>query len=340
MPRVKGGWKNHDEINWLILDKLVRKDPQNLPTLEHGGKTKLPHASVRKGIKYLQKRYLISQVSVDNSIPRKPIKTFGVTFLGRIVWFVEKINNSRTSSPIASPTYFKEMLPTISKNWKLLSKYYKVKQMEKLLAKVFSNIEILGDVPIIIKYKTFYRGVIMEFKNTQEHEIFHNILELVDSDEFRNGFETIVNFAFLLELYKLYDQEHYYYDEITGIIGKPNINDWLDVVNNNKKFKESVQIGFYTMKDYAERTNEGLRNDLDVLLGKGIVYCILCGQIYKETNTDEHFNSHRKPKIIQGMDEYSLNYIKTDYLLSRIPFEYELEFQRDKVFRFDKFFKI
>jgi len=315
MPRIKGKWKSKEKINWLILDKLVRKSPQNYPTLEHKGKTKLPHASVRNGIKYLQKRYLVSQVSIDKSIPPKPIITFGVTFLGQIVWFIEKMKNN-TSPIIGSPTYFKEILPTISKNWSSLSKYYKVKHMEKLLAKVFSNIEILDDYPVIIKYKTFYRGVIMEFKNTQEHKIFHNILRFVDSVEFRNGFETIVNFAFLLELYKLYDQESYYHDKVTGIIGRPKINDWLKVVNSNKKFKKSIQVGFYTMKDYAERTSEGLRKDLDIIF------------------------AHEKPKMDKEIDEYRHNFTSIELLLSRTLYEYELEFQKDKVFRFDKFFKI
>lgn len=247
---------------------------------------------------------------------------------------------NNTSPIIGSPAYFKEILPTISKKWSSLSKYYKVKQMEKLLAKVFSNIEILDADPIIIKYKIFYRGVTMEFKNTQEHKIFHNILELVDSAKFRNGFETIVNFAFLLELYKLYEQENYYYDKVTGIIGEPNINDWLKVVNSNKKFKKSIQIGFYTMKNYAERTNGGLRKDLDIILGKGKVYCQFCGQIYEISKTNDHFKSHEKPKTGEKMVEYMGNFMNAEYLLSRTFFEHELEFQKDKVFRFDKFFKI
>jgi len=338
MPRKKDGWKKQDETNWLILDKLTRKNFQKIPDLERG-KPKLAHTSVRKGVIHLQNKFLIKPVSEDKTIPLRPIITYGVTFLGLIVWFVEKMNNSSTQSSVIFPTYFKKILPTISKNWKLLSKFYEVKQMEKLLAKVFSNMEILAYDPIIIKYKTFYKSVIMEFKNVQEHKIFHNILELVKSNKFRNDFEIIVNFAFLLELYKLYDKEHHYYDEVTGIIGKSNIKDWLKIVNSNKKFKESVQIGFTTMKDYAESTNDGLRNDLDIILGEGKLYCDVCGQNYEETNKSKHFDSHGKAKIIDGMDEHIRNHLRTNYLLSRTHYEYELDFQKDKVFRFDKFFK-
>jgi len=340
MPRIKGEWKKQNKTNWLILEKLIRKGPQNLPTLQYRGRPKLPHASVIKGIEYLRKRYLISQVAIDNSIPKKPIRTFDSTFLGQIVWFVEKMNNNKTTRPILSPTYFKKILPAISKNWNLLSKYYEVKHMEKLLAKVFSNIEILTEDPVTIKYMTFYRGLTMEFKNTQEHEKLDYTYDIVDSKEFKKGLETIVNFAFLLELYKLYDQNYYYYDEITGIIGKPNVNDWLNIVNNNRKFKEAIQIGFYVMKQSVKRTDEGLREDLNTILGKGKYFCQFCEQTYDLSDEKKHFNSHRKPKPNEDVGEYMKKFHIIDYLLNRSMFEYELDFQKDKVFKFNKFFKI
>ena len=69
MSRIQGKWKNQVETNWIILDKLIREGPMNLPSLENkNGRNSLSHASVRKGINRLEKRFLVIQTEVDESL--------------------------------------------------------------------------------------------------------------------------------------------------------------------------------------------------------------------------------------------------------------------------------
>ena len=330
MPRITGNWKSQDKTNWIILDKLVRNGSHNLPSIEKG-REKLSHASVRKGIQYLQKRNLVSEIAVDTTIPKKPIKTFDATLLGLLVWLVKKISDNKNPHTIISPKYFKGILPIISKKWNTLTKYYDKKHMEKILAKIFSNIEILADDPFIVKYKTFYRGVTMEFKNTQEHKIFHNVLELVDSNEFKKGFETMINFAFFLELYKLYKVGYYEHDEKVGFSKKPDIKDWLNIINSDRKLKNQIHIGFSTMKEFSEITDRGLEDDLNVILGKENEYLKSHNYVGKKLT---------KLELKEYIGKIINNDLDTWHLLSRTNYEYELEFHRKNVFKADRFFKV
>lgn len=357
MTRIQGKWKSQKQTAWLILDSLTRKGPQNLPLLENKkGKKRLSHASVRIGVEQLQKRHLVSVIKVDNSIPRRPIKTFGATKLGVLVWFVRKTQDSKFSIKANHFQYIREILPILSRKWQSLKSYYHEEFMIKLLAKVISNIEILYSNPVILKYKTFYRGVTMEFKNTQEHEVFHDIHELVDSAEFKKGFETVVNFGFFLELYKLHEIESYYYDDTVGLKDKSKITDWLDIVKSDEQLAKQILLGFNTMKKFAEKTNEGIISDLEFIQGEDKDFCWICGNIYDKDREEEHTALHyyknkylKKLKSKNAYDEIRRN-ISENLILQKIyenltlfhrtDYEYELEFEKNKVFRFGKFFSV
>jgi len=348
MPRLTGKWKRQDQTNWLVLDKLVRKGPQAPANIEgKKGKYELSHTSVRIGIEYLQKRYLISEISVDESIPKRPIRTFDATTLGVLVWFVKNVKDEKINNTQQVLKNIHELLPIISKKWETLTKYYEEQHMIKLLVKVFSNMEILAEDPITIKYKTFYRGVTMEFKNTQDHKKFlETVLKLVNSKEFKRGFESVVNFAFFLELYKLYRVGYYDYDEEVGFIGKPDVKNWLKIIKSDEKLFGQIKMGFHNMKESSETTDEGIRKDLDLILGKDKKVCSYCGRIYK--NEEEHYTSHQNiheketPKISkkQALKKYMNNFMDYQSLLFRSEYEYELEFQREKVLKFTDIFKI
>ena len=348
MPRITGNWKNQEETNWLILDKLVRGGPQNHPSLENKkGRNRLSHASVRVGIQRLLKRYLVSVVSVDESIPRRPIKTFSTTKLGLLVWFVRKTQDSKFSVKTNHFQYIREILPILSKKWQSLKNYYHEEFMIKLLVKVISNIEILRSDPVILKYKTFYRGVTMEFKNTQEHKVFRNIRKLVDSVEFKKGFEIVVNFGFFLELYKLHEIESYYYDDTVGLKERSKITDWLDIVKSDEQLTKQILHGFNTMKKYSEKTNEGIVSDLEFLQGKDKDFCWICSNTYEKDKEEEHIalhyykNQHRKePKSKNVYNKVRRQFYENLTLLHRTDYEYELEFEKNKVFKFNEFFKV
>ena len=347
MPRKTGEWKKQDNVNWIILDKIVRNGPQNLPSLEGlKGGIKLSHASVRIGVEQLQKKYIIQQTSVDQSIPRRPIKTFDVTLLGLLVWFVKSTNDNKKSNHQIMKNKIRKIFPIISEKWGVLTKYFDETHMIKIFSKIFSNMEILhDDDPLLLKYKTFYRGVIMELKNVQYHDVknLKNKLTFTNTNQFKAGFEAMVNFAFFLELYKLYDEDrHYDYDEFVGFKKKSNIKDWLKIVNSNETLREHVLTGFKTMKTFAKSTHEGINLDMENIIGSNKNFCDICGRTYEKNKEEEHFELHyldKQNKKSQGID-YNRKKLYDRYnLLSRTEYEYELEFKRNKVFRFDQIFK-
>lgn len=332
MPRPTGNWKKQDETNWLVLDRLVRTGPQNLPSLEKRNRRyKLPHASVRIGIQQLQQDHLVSVSSIDNSIPRRPIKTFVATRLGLLTWFATMTQKSGIDYSMINSKQMKDILPILSRKWQLLKKFYVERHMIRLLGKVFSNIEVLFDNPFILKYKTFYRGATIEFKNTQEKTTIDVPIDY--AIEFQTGLETMVNFAFFLELYKLHDVDnHYESDDIVGLKKETSINDWLSIVKSEKMLLEQISTGFNTMKKYSENADKGLREDLDFILGKEMDFCEICTEPYTKNKPDEHLKLHKVEELERFYDR--------SMLLSRSDFEYELEFHRKNVVRFDKFLEV
>lgn len=344
MPRIQGQWKNQAETNWMILDKLVRKGPMNLPSLENKkGKKALSHASVRKGIQYLEKRFLIIQTEVDESIPRRPIKTYGPTILGRITWFAQTVKKANDQKIRTALKYVHEVLPIISKKWNMLTKFYDEILLIQFLAKVFDNMEILAKDIIALKYKTFYRGVTMEIRNRQEHKNAMTILEIFSSEEFLKGFHSMVNFAFFLEIFKLYQSSFYDYDDIVGFKTKEDVKDWLRIIKSDEELFRQIQIGFDNMKMASQKTDEGLKEDLEFIIGKGNQFCQFCGKTFSNIREEEHVQTHKimkDKKSIHDIPEELENYLENQMLLGRTEYEYELEFDRDSVYSFTKFFKV
>ena len=238
------------------------------------------------------------------------------------------------------------MLPIISKKWNTLTKYYDEVLLIEFLAKVFTNMEILAKDIIALKYKTFYRGVTMEIRNRQEHESSETILQIFGSEEFLNGFHAMVNFAFFLEVFKLYQPSHYDYDSTVGFKTKENLKDWLNIVKSDQKLFQQIKIGFNNMKTASQITDEGIKRDLELVLGKGNMYCQFCGETVLKLNEKKHFQGHNYTN--KNVTEKSLfkvpkifeNYIENQMLLGRSEYEYELEFDRDNVYTFTKFFKV
>lgn len=347
MPRIQGKWKNQKDTNWIMLDRLIRHGPMNLPSLENkNGKDQLSHASVRKGIAYLEKRFLIIQTDVDESIPKRPIKTFGPTTLGHIAWFTQIVNEGNKQNIKRALKYIHKVLPIISKKWNVLTKYYDEIILIKFLAKIFSNMEILAKDIISLKYKTFYRGVTMEIKNRQEHQGSETILEIFESEEFQKGFHAMVNFAFFLEIFKLYQPSFYDYDDMVGFKTKTNVKNWLKIVKSDKELFQQIQIGFDNMKVASKRTDEGIKEDLELIIGKGNMYCQFCGEITPKIKQEEHFQEHNrvnrdtKEESLFEMPEELKKYYENQMLLGRSEYEYELEFDRDSVYNFTKFFRV
>jgi len=217
----------------------------------------------------------------------------------------------------------------------------------KFLAKIFTNMEILAKDIIALKYKTFYRGVTMEIKNKQDHEGLPTILQVFESEEFLKGFHALVNFAFFLEIFKLYQPNYYDYDEEeVGFKTKENVKDWLKIVKSDKELFQQIQIGFDNMRVASQRTDDGINQDLELILGKGNRYCQFCGEIILKINEEKHFQDHNlftknvtEKSLFEPSKEWD-NYSGNQMLLGRSEYEYELEFDRDSVYKFTKFFKV
>lgn len=347
MSRIQGKWKNQGETNWIILDKLIRDGAKNLPSIENkNGRNSLSHTSVRKGIEYLEKRFLVIQTDVDESIPRRPIRTFGPTTLGHVTWFTQTVKQGNKHDIKVALKNIHTVLPVILKKWNTLIKYYDEALLIKFLAKVFDNMEILAKDIISLKYKTFYRGVTMEIKNRQEHRDSETILQIFESEEFLKGFHAMVNFAFFLEIFKLYQRNYYDYDDKIGFKTKENIKDWIKIVKSDKELFTQIQIGFDNMKVASQITDEGIKQDLELILGKGNMYCQFCGETISKKDEEEHYQTHNNNNKITTMKElFEMpkgleNYYGNQMLLGRSEFEYELEFDRDSVYSFNKFFKV
>lgn len=334
MTRQKGAWITKDQAKFVILHNLVLSDKPLESVFFEKSEQPIPHASVAKILPELQKKKLIKKISSRTSRRGLKVPSFEVTLLGLLVWFVNDNKYTKFLALTNRFQYVEKILPIISKKWQLLSEYYYEEVMMRLLIKVISSIHILAGDPIILKYKTFYRGVTIEFKNTQEYDVYESVLELVESDTFKKGFEMIVNFGFFLELYKLHETESYYYDRQIGLKRKTKITDWLKVVKSDNQLTNQILIGFNTMKEYSERTHVGIVSDVEFIQGKGRKYCKVCSEMYDDEITE---SMHRSRLI----NEHNLNkIIEKDYLFSRSLFENELEFEKKKIFGFNEFFKV
>ena len=215
--------------------------------------------------------------------------------------------------------------------------------MIEFLAKVFSNMEILAKDIIALKYKTFYRVVTIEIKNSQEHSKNNTILGIFESEEFLKGFHAMINFAFFLEVFKLYQPSFYDFYSETGFKTKPNVKDWLKIIKSDEKLYQQIQIGFDNMKIASKKTDEGIKNDLELLIGKNNMYCQFCGEIVMKTDEENHWKEHNKRNKIKSSHGIPIeleNYIGNQMLLGRTEYEYELEFDREAVYSFTKYFKI
>ena len=155
----------------------------------------------------------------------------------------------------------------------------------------------------------------------------------------------MINFAFFLEVFKLYQPIFYDYDSEVGFKTKPNVKDWLKIIKSDKKLYQQIQIGFDNMKLASQKTDEGIKQDLELLIGKGNMYCQFCGEIVVKAEEEKHWKKHNKRKkteteLSSGIPIELENYLGNQMLLGRTEYEYELEFDRDRVYKFTKYFKI
>lgn len=104
MTRIQGKWIPQETTELKILEKLLRKGPLTMPVIEDKkSNERLSHASVRKGISNLLDEEKIIVVKVDDSIPRRPVKTFEITpvgMYGYLEWVFPEENKPKYSDEI------------------------------------------------------------------------------------------------------------------------------------------------------------------------------------------------------------------------------------------------
>ena len=108
---------------------------------------------------------------------------------------------------------------------------------------------------------------------------------------------------------------------------------------------QQIQIGFNNIKIASQRTDEGIKQDLELLIGKGNMYCQFYGDIVVKTEEEKHWKKHNrrnktKTELSSGIPMEFKNYLGNQMLLGRSEYKYELEFDRDNVYTFTKYFKI